>query len=371
MTDTAEYAIVGKSVTKVFKDFWGRKKVAALTDVDIEIKTGTVFGLLGPNGAGKSTLIKLMLGHLYPTSGRIAILGKDPRNVAVKEYIGYLPERSYLYKNLTATETLRFFGELVGLSRDQVVTRSKQLLEMTGLTSAKSRKVGEFSHGMTRRLGLAQALLNDPDLLILDEPTAGLDPVGCREVKDLIITLGRRGKTILLTSHLLADVEDVCAEVMLLYGGRVQSSGQIHELLQDKARTLLEFPQVSEEALERITAILAGEIDAKEICRSAPAESLESYFLNIVARSNERKVETQGAQAGLGVAEYLRAETNVDSRMLRELDPGEPEEPVAAQEIPERIDATALDDLQQQEDTQEAAPLQPEVDRQTLDDLTK
>ncbi|MFM1551427.1 MAG: ABC transporter ATP-binding protein, partial [Lentisphaeria bacterium] len=185
-----EAAVEGENLSKVFKDFWGRNKVEALNDVDVTVPKGAIFGLLGPNGAGKSTLIKLILGHLYPTGGRLAIFGKRPRDIAVKQHMGYLPERSFFYKHLTAAEILKYFGMILNLSREQISSRTEQLLEMVGLEAAGDRMAGEFSHGMGRRLGLAQALLNDPDLLILDEPTAGLDPVGCREVKDLIITLG-------------------------------------------------------------------------------------------------------------------------------------------------------------------------------------
>jgi ABC-2 type transport system ATP-binding protein len=298
-----ENAIVADSVSKVFTDFWRRPKVAALTDVSMSVPSGSVFGLLGPNGAGKSTLIKIILGHLFPTSGRVAVLGKPPRDVATKQRIGYLPERSYLYKHLTAEETLRYFGGLLNLSSDQIQSRSDQLLEMVGLSGARKRRAGEFSHGMGRRLGLAQALLNDPDLIILDEPTAGLDPVGCREVKDLIITLGKRGKTVLLTSHLLADVEDVCDDVLVLYGGCVVSQGRMQDLLADTERTTLSFPNVSDEALAAARKALAvndGDIDV-----SSPTETLESYFLKLVAKSDASDQHTDGVRMGGGVAEYL------------------------------------------------------------------
>jgi ABC-2 type transport system ATP-binding protein len=297
--------IIADSVSKVFKDFWGRPKVAALTDVSMNVPTGSVFGLLGPNGAGKSTLIKIILGHLFPTAGRVAVLGKPPRDVATKQRIGYLPERSYLYKHLTAEETLRYFGGLLDLSNDQIESRTDQLLEMVGLAGARQRRAGEFSHGMGRRLGLAQALLNDPDLIILDEPTAGLDPVGCREVKDLIITLGKRGKTVLLTSHLLADVEDVCDDVMVLYGGRVVSQGTMQELLADTERTTLSFPNVPDEALAAARKALAQTIDDGDINVSSPTETLEAYFLKLVAKSDASDQHTDGVRMGSGVAEYL------------------------------------------------------------------
>ena len=305
MPDKIEAAVLGEGIVKTFKDFWGRDKVKALRGVDIVIPKGSVFGLLGPNGAGKSTLIKLILGHLYPTSGRLSVLGKDPRDVENKFKIGYLPERSYLYKNLTAEETLYYFGEILNLSKDQIKSRGDQLLEMVGLQNAKKRYVGEFSHGMTRRMGMAQALLNDPDFIILDEPTAGLDPVGCREVKDLIITLGKRGKTVLLTSHLLADVEDTCDELLTVYGGTVQSKGKVGELLADTNRVKVEFPADCGVNLKTLHEELKSKAKGM-FSISSPKQSLEQYFLNIVNKSNKTH-ETAGAQQGKGVAGYLKA----------------------------------------------------------------
>jgi ABC-2 type transport system ATP-binding protein len=305
MSDGGEKLVVrGQGLAKTFKDFWGREKVAALRGVDIEVAEGQIFGLLGPNGAGKSTLIKLILGHLYPTNGRLSVLGKSPRDVSIKQRMGYLPERSQLYKQLTADETLRYFGELLGLGKAQIAGRSEQLLEMVGLSGARKRRVGEFSHGMGRRLGLAQALLNDPDFLILDEPTAGLDPIGCREVKDLIITLGKRGKTVLLTSHLLADVEDVCDRAMILFGGKVQANGELGELLKNRSRVRLEFPSVSDATLDKAKAALASEVPEVDLKVGSPTESLEQYFLRMVA--DKQGEATAGARMGKGVAEFLQ-----------------------------------------------------------------
>lgn len=312
MSENNQAVIVGRGLVKTFKDFWGRDKVKALKEVDIDIPRGSIFGLLGPNGAGKSTLIKLILGHLYPTAGQIAVFGKDPRDVNIKFQIGYLPERSYLYKNLTARETLSYFGEILNLSRQQIDSRTDQLLEMVGLQNSAKRYVGEFSHGMTRRMGIAQALLNDPDFIIFDEPTAGLDPVGCREVKDLIITLGQRGKTILLTSHLLADVEDTCDDVMMIFGGKVQSQGRLSELLADSQRTKLEFPTIDSETLEQVKKMIAAKTN-EEVKVSAPKQSLESYFLKIVSEGNKHQ-ETAGARQGSGVAAYLKTSLTDQSK---------------------------------------------------------
>ena len=183
-----------RGLTKVFKDFWGRPKARAVDNVDFEVRRGEVFGLLGPNGSGKSTTVKMLLGLLHPTRGHIEVFGHSPRHVATKSLIGYLPEESYLYRFLDSRETLDFFGNLFDLPPAQRRRRTEELLEMVGLSAVRTRVVGEFSKGMQRRIGLAQALINDPELIILDEPTAGLDPIGCREVKDLILTLARPGQ---------------------------------------------------------------------------------------------------------------------------------------------------------------------------------
>ncbi len=383
MTGTAtETAVVGEKLSKVFKDFWGRNKVKALSDVDMAIPRGSIFGLLGPNGAGKSTLIKLILGHLYPTTGRLAIFGKPPRDVAVKQYMGYLPERSFFYKHLTAAEILNYFGMILNLSGEQIASRTGQLLEMVGLEAARDRMAGEFSHGMGRRLGLAQALLNDPDLLILDEPTAGLDPVGCREVKDLIITLGKRGKTVLLTSHLLSDVEDVCDEIMLLYGGQVQTHGKVGELLRDRNRLRLEFPVVSDQTLESARAALAVEISPDDIVADSPIEELESYFLKMVAQRERQQHDTAGARMGRGVAAYLRDDQYADHRLvdtgvLDALSREQPVEAPSSNASPEpQIDAAALTDLTEPEavdsgDDDDDDDDNDKVDTNLLDDLTK
>ncbi|MEJ5238637.1 MAG: ABC transporter ATP-binding protein, partial [Limisphaera sp.] len=244
-----EVVVSVRGLTKIFYDFWGRPKARAVDDVDFDVYRGEVFGLLGPNGSGKSTTVKLLLGLLYPTRGQIQVLGRSPRHVATKEQIGYLPEESYLYRYLDARETLDFFGRLFELPARERARRTEELLEMVGLSQVRSRPVGEFSKGMQRRIGLAQALINDPQLVILDEPTSGLDPIGCREMKDLILTLARRGKTVILSSHLLADVEDVCDRVLILYGGRVQAIGPLKELLRKPDRLRITTPVLSRPTL--------------------------------------------------------------------------------------------------------------------------
>jgi len=191
MSEEQQNAVIQTmGLTKVFRDFWGHQKVIAVDDLDLEVRPQEVFGLLGPNGSGKSTTIKMLLGLLYPTRGRARVLGSLPGDIKTNAYIGYLPEESYLYPFLNASETLDFYGRLFGLPRQQRRKRIDSLLEMVGLASAVHRPIGEYSKGMIRRIGLAQALINDPDLLILDEPTAGLDPIGTRQIKDLVRELG-------------------------------------------------------------------------------------------------------------------------------------------------------------------------------------
>src|SRR6478672_12141688 len=256
-----ETVISVRGLTKIFKDFWGRPKARAVDNVDFEVRRGEVFGLLGPNGSGKSTTVKLMLGLLYPTKGHIEVFGRSPRHVATKSRIGYLPEESYLYRYLNSRETLDFFGNLFELPKGERGNRAEQLLEMVGLSQTQMRAVGEFSKGMQRRIGLAQALINDPDLVILDEPTAGLDPIGCREVKDLILALAKRGKTIILSSHLLSDVEDVCDRVVIYYGGKIQAMGSLHDLLAKPDAIRITTPALSRETMEKVLEIIRKDIN--------------------------------------------------------------------------------------------------------------
>jgi ABC-2 type transport system ATP-binding protein len=297
-----------QGLTKVFKDFWGRSKAKAVDNVSFEVRKGEVFGLLGPNGSGKSTTIKMILGLLYPTKGHLEVFGKSPRHVATKERIGYLPEESYLYKYLNSIETLDFFGSLFRLSPQERKDRIEQLLDMVGLSAARRRSVGEFSKGMQRRIGIAQALINDPDLVILDEPTSGLDPIGCREVKDLILALARRGKTVILSSHLLSDVEDVCDRVVIYYGGKVQAMGELGELLATPDSMQIQTPLLSKATTEKALAIIRKEVGEGKVRLETPTQNLESYFLSGVERARQTEQHTSGALSGARVAAYLRSE---------------------------------------------------------------
>jgi ABC-2 type transport system ATP-binding protein len=304
----SEVVVSVRGLTKVFKDFWGRPKARAVDNVDFEVRRGEVFGLLGPNGSGKSTTVKLILGLLYPTKGYIEVFGHSPRHVATKERIGYLPEESYLYRYLNSRETLEFFGNLFELPKDDRRKRAEQLLEMVGLSQVHLRSVGEFSKGMQRRIGLAQALINDPDLVILDEPTSGLDPIGCREVKDLILALARRGKTVILSSHLLADVEDVCDRVVIYYGGRIQAMGPLRELLANPDAIQITTPALPRETMERVLQIIRQDVAADKVRVDTPTQNLETYFLDVVQKARQAAAETSGAISGARVAAYLRGE---------------------------------------------------------------
>ncbi|HNS80099.1 MAG TPA: ABC transporter ATP-binding protein [Kiritimatiellia bacterium] len=276
--------IAAADLKKVFRDFWRRPKVRAVDGISFEVSRGEVFGLLGPNGSGKSTTIKMLLGLLFPTSGRLRVLGESPRHVKTRSRVGYLPEHSYIYPHLTSEETLDFYGRLFDLSRRERRRRMEQLLEMIGLQHARHRMVGEFSKGMARRIGLAQALINDPDVVVLDEPTSGLDPIGCRQVKDLILTLARRGKTVLMSSHLLADVEDVCDRIAILYNGKIQAMGPVRELLEEKGRSRITLPELSPEAMARVLELLRKEF-GEEPELEHPRRDLEQFFLDVVEKA--------------------------------------------------------------------------------------
>jgi len=319
-TDEITEVVQVRGLVKVFEDFWGRPKAKAVNDVDFEVRQGEVFGLLGPNGSGKSTTIKMLLGLLNPTRGFIRIFDQSPRDVKTKERIGYLPEESYLYKYLNSEETLDFFGGLFALDPKEKARREEQLLEMVGLKAVQFRTVGEFSKGMQRRIGLAQALINDPDLVILDEPTSGLDPVGCREIKDLILNLKARGKTVVLSSHLLADVEDVCDRAVILYGGKIQQYGTLEELLTERDSIRFTMPALSEEAQSEVMGVINKHVKSEDVRVENPTQNLESFFLNVVENAITKDEETSGSTSGHAVAEFLRSDAPVQSQAEKMLD---------------------------------------------------
>ena len=283
----SDVVIETRNLTKTYKDFWGRSKGHALKALDLDVKKGEIFGLLGPNGSGKSTTIKLLLGLLFPTGGEALVFGSDASYVSKNERIGYLPEESYLYKFLNAEETLDFYGRLFNMSATKRRKRIKELIKMIDLDWAKKRQLKEYSKGMTRRIGLAQALINDPELILLDEPTTGLDPIGTREMKDLILRLRDQGKTVLMCSHLLADVQDVCDRIAILYQGELKEVGRVDNLLSVQDVTQIQAKGLSDEAKQEIQEVIqrhSGEMISME----NPTSTLEELFLNIVRESEER-----------------------------------------------------------------------------------
>lgn len=270
-------------LSKVYTDFWGRPTVSALSDLNLDVRPGECFGLLGPNGSGKTTTIKLLLGLIRPTRGDAFVFGRDPADLAVKHRIGYLPEETYLYKFLTAEETLAFFGRLFRLPSSLIRKRSHELIDLVGLGHARHRRLGSYSKGMARRLGLAQALINDPDLVVLDEPTSGLDPLGAAEVKELIARLKKAGKTVLLCSHLLADVEDLCDRIAILHQGVLRECGRVDDLLRTDDRITIELKRGDEAMLAAVKAAAGDSL----IGVAPPKERLEAHFRRIIAQAKD------------------------------------------------------------------------------------
>ncbi|MBR4975856.1 MAG: ABC transporter ATP-binding protein [Thermoguttaceae bacterium] len=284
MESVSDVVVETKNLTKTYRDFWGRQKVRALKALDLQVKRGEIFGLLGPNGSGKTTTIKLLLGLLFPTSGEVNILGRPASDVAKNERLGYLPEESYLYRFLNAEETLDFYGRLFNIPAAVRKQRVAQLIQMVGLESAKKRQLREYSKGMTRRIGLAQALINDPDLILLDEPTSGLDPIGTRNMKNLILQLKEQGKTVIMSSHLLGDVQDVCDRVGVLYQGELKELGRVEDLLKIVEQTEIRVDGLSDDAKRKIEKIVE-EDKANLIFCGNPTTSLEDLFHDIIAES--------------------------------------------------------------------------------------
>jgi ABC-2 type transport system ATP-binding protein len=282
-----ETVIETRALSKTYRDFWGRPKVRALKALDLEIKQGEVFGLLGPNGSGKTTTIKLLLGLLFPTEGQALIFGKDATDVSKNQRIGYLPEESYLYRFLNAEETLDFYGRLFDIPHNTLKQRIDNLIHTVGLDRARKRQLKEYSKGMTRRIGLAQALINEPELILLDEPTSGLDPIGTREMKDMILRLKEQGRTVVMCSHLLADVQDVCDRIAILHQGELKELDRVDRLLTVADVTQIRAKNLSQDCINEIRGVIErhqGEVVGIE----NPTTTLEELFLSIVRDSEAR-----------------------------------------------------------------------------------
>ena len=273
-------AVSVNHLTKVFKGSLGKGAFRAVHDVSFTVNPGEVYGLIGPNGSGKSTTMKAILGLQLPTAGETSIFGIPSTEVASRRSVGFLPENPYFYKHLNGRETLHFYGKLCGMRGDQLKSRAEEMLEMTGLEDAATRRVGGYSKGMLQRLGLAQALIHEPQLLVLDEPTAGVDPSGSRIIRDLIIEFRSRGITVLVTSHLLEQMQEVCDRVGIMAHGHMVREGRLDELIAVENQTEMVLENASPDLLARIAALVQAEGSGTRMLRSGhPRTTLERLFL--------------------------------------------------------------------------------------------
>ena len=280
-------AVAIRSLTKCFSIPFRREKLVAVRGLNLEVAPGQVYGLLGPNGSGKSTTLKIILGLVPPTRGTTKIFGRDSREIRSREAVGFLPENPYFYKYLTGEETLRFYGKLCGIRGSRLRSRTDELLDLVGLQNARDRRLGGYSKGMLQRIGLAQALVQEPKLLVLDEPTAGVDPAGSREIRDLILDLKGRGISVLLSSHLLGQAEEICDRVGILANGVLVREGALEELLAVREQTEMVLANASPALVDQI-ATLAAQSGARLVERHAPRTTLERVFLE-ATESSPRK----------------------------------------------------------------------------------
>ena len=278
-------AIAVHELTKIYHVPFRRQTITAVKDLNLQIGSGEVYGLLGPNGSGKSTTLKIILGLVSATRGHTEIFGRDSRLVESRQAVGFLPENPYFQKFLTGEETLRFFGSLCGLKGSLLKNRVNELLELVGLTRARNRRLGTYSKGMLQRIGLAQALIHDPRLVVLDEPTAGVDPAGSRDIRDLILDLKRRGITVLLSSHLLAQAQEICDRVGILANGVLVREGHLEELIGIENQTELVVADASDELVREVESVI-NRSNAKLIERRKSTTTLERLFLE-ATRNNE------------------------------------------------------------------------------------
>ncbi len=283
MTDAA---VAIRGLTKIFPVPLHRHSIVAVRDLSLRVEPGEVYGLLGPNGSGKSTTLKIILGLVSPSRGRTEIFGRDSRLVESREAVGFLPENPYFYKYLSGEETLRFFGRLCRLSGVRLKNRTDELLELVGLTKARKRRLGTYSKGMLQRIGLAQALIHEPKLLVLDEPTAGVDPAGSRQIRDLIVDLKRRGITVLLSSHLLAQAQEICDRVAILADGALVREGRLEELIAIENQTELVVANASSGLVDEIESLI-NRSNAKLIERRRSTTTLEKLFLDATTERPE------------------------------------------------------------------------------------
>jgi ABC-2 type transport system ATP-binding protein len=287
-------AVAVHGLTKIFPvPLHPTRGIVAVKDLNLRIEPGEVYGLLGPNGSGKSTTLKIILGLVSPTRGRTEIFGRDSRLVESREAVGFLPENPYFYKYLTGEETLRFFGRLCGLRGARLKERINELLDIVGLSKARKRRLGTYSKGMLQRIGLAQALIHDPRLVVLDEPTAGVDPAGSREIRDLILDLKSRGITVLLSSHLLAQAQEICDRVGILADGVLVREGHLQELIAIENQTEFVIAGASNQLVNEIESVI-NRSNAKLIERRKSTTTLERLFLEATKNDEARNSNDEG-----------------------------------------------------------------------------
>jgi ABC-2 type transport system ATP-binding protein len=280
-------AVEIRDLVKDFQTSFRRKPLRAVDGVSIRIMPGEVYGLIGPNGSGKSTTMKALLGLVAPTSGHCAIFGKDSLKVDSRNDVGFLPENPYFYKHLSGAETLAFYGRLCGLGGRALKDRISELLDLVDLQGARDRRVGGYSKGMLQRIGLAQALIQEPRLVILDEPTAGVDPLGSRQIRDLILKLRGRGITVFLCSHLLEQVQEVCDHVGIIFQGRMIREGRLEDLIAIEDQTEFILRNADAALMDRINALIREHPGVELVRTGKPRTTLERLFLREI-REEER-----------------------------------------------------------------------------------
>jgi ABC-2 type transport system ATP-binding protein len=289
----SEHAVEVNNLTKVFRTGIGNQYVVAVDNLSFRVEAGEVYGLIGPNGSGKSTTMKVVLGLMAASKGEAKVFGLDSGDIRARNEIGFLPENPYFYKHLTGAETLKFYGKLCGIRGKKLKARVAELLEIVGLEDAAKRRLGGYSKGMLQRIGLAQSLVQNPRLVILDEPTAGVDPVGSREIRDLILRLKEEGYTVFLCSHLLEQVQEVCDRVGIIFEGRMRREGKLEELIKIEKQTAMTLENASPELLAKIECIVASEEGASIVETGHPRTTLERLFIQIAERRSKEKASTE------------------------------------------------------------------------------
>jgi ABC-2 type transport system ATP-binding protein len=276
-------AVEIRNLVKEFKTSFRRKPLRAVDDVSIRIMPGEVYGLIGPNGSGKSTTMKALLGLVAPSAGQCSIFGRDSMKVDSRDEVGFLPENPYFYKHLSGAETLRFYGKLCGLGGRELEDRVTELLALVDLEGARDRRLGGYSKGMLQRIGLAQALVQEPRLVILDEPTAGVDPLGSRQIRDLILKLRDQGITVFLCSHLLEQVQEVCDRVGIIFRGKLVREGKLEDLIAIEDQSEIVLRDASPELLHQIRALVESTPGASVVRTGKPRTTLERLFLREIS----------------------------------------------------------------------------------------